>query len=86
MLLIFKIHLPRYISLIVGWLGLVILISTGLVMNVESSFLGFLALAPVCAAILILLAGENSLKFGVEKFLGSKLMIYLGGLSYGLYL
>src|SRR5690625_1986615 len=31
-------------------------------------------------------SGTESNSFGVEKFLGSRPMVYLGGLSYGLYL
>lgn len=86
MIFIFKVKLPSLVSTIVGWIGLIALISTGLIMDVESSFPSYVALWPVTAAILIMLAGQNPSKLGVEKFLGSKPMVYLGGLSYGLYL
>lgn len=86
MLVIFKIKIPQVISLIIGWIGLAGLISTGLILEVETSFPGYVALWPIVSAVLIMLAGQNPSNFGVEKFLGSKLMIKLGGLSYGLYL
>lgn len=86
LLIIYRIKLPKFLSTIMGWSGLVILLSTGLLLDVENSFPGYIALLPVMAAVFILVAGENTSKLGVEKFLGSKFMVWLGGLSYGLYL
>jgi len=86
MLFIFKVKIPKLISLIIGWIGLIGLISTGLVLEVEASFPGYVALWPVLSAILIMIAGQNPSDLGVEKLLGSKPMVKLGGLSYGLYL
>ncbi|MFC3420072.1 acyltransferase family protein [Salinicoccus hispanicus] len=86
MLFIFKIRLPGIISTMMGWIGLVGLISTGLLLDVEGSFPSYVALWPVMAAVFVMLAGQNPTRFGVEKFLGSRAMVKLGGLSYGLYL
>lgn len=86
LIIIYKIKLPGFISTVIGWIGLLILLGTGLMLDVEKSFPGYIALLPVIAAVFILVAGENSSKLGVEKFLGSKLMVWIGGLSYGLYL
>src|SRR5699024_755945 len=86
LIIIYKIKLPEFISTVMGWSGLLILLGTGLMLDVEKSFPGYIALLPVIAAVFILVAGENSSKLGVEKFLGSKLMVWFGGLSYGLYL
>lgn len=86
LLIIYRIKLPESLSTIMGWSGLVILLSTGLLLDVENSFPGYIALLPVMAAVFILVSGENTSKLGVERFLGSKLMVWLGGLSYGLYL
>ena len=85
-LFIFKVKLPSIISTLMGWLGLAALISTGLLLDVEGSFPSYVALWPVMAAVFVMLAGQNPTKLGVEKFLGSKPMVSLGGLSYGLYL
>ncbi|WP_020006130.1 acyltransferase family protein [Salinicoccus albus] len=86
MMYIYKIKLPAFISTFIGWAGMIALMSTGLIMDVGASFPSYIALWPVTAAIFVMLAGQNPAQFGVEKFLGSRPMIYLGGLSYGLYL
>jgi len=86
MLFIFKVKLPQSVSFITGWIGFAGLISTGIILDVETSFPGYVALWPVASAVLIMLAGQNPSNFGVEKMLGSKPMVKLGGLSYGLYL
>ena len=86
MLFIFKVQLPKILSFVMGWIGLIGLISTGLVLEVETSFPGYVALWPVLSAVMIMLAGQTPTNFGVEKLLGSKPMVKLGGLSYGLYL
>lgn len=86
MIFIFKAKLPSYISVILGWIGLIGLSITGFIMDVGASFPSYIALWPVTAAVLVMLAGQNPTAYGVEKFLGSRPMVYLGGLSYGLYL
>ncbi|MCD2136424.1 acyltransferase family protein [Salinicoccus halitifaciens] len=85
-LFITKIKLPYWMSGMVGWFGLAALVSCGVLLDVGGQFPGYVALWPVLAAILILAAGENPTRFGVEKFLGSGPMRKLGGYSYGLYL
>lgn len=86
MVFIFKIKLPMIISFFVGWLGLIILSTTGIIFDVGQSFPGYVALVPVLAAVLMLIAGQNPSTYGVEKALGSRPMVWLGGLSYGIYL
>lgn len=86
MLVIFKVKLPTVISTVLGWIGLAGLVSTGLVLEVETSFPGYVALWPITSAVFIMLAGQNPSVFGVEKLLGSRPMVKLGGLSYGFYL
>ncbi|WP_373446114.1 acyltransferase family protein [Salinicoccus bachuensis] len=85
-LFITRIKLPALMSGLAGWLGLIALVSCGLLLDVGGRFPGYVALWPVVAAILVLSAGENPTRFGVEKFLGSRPMRKLGGYSYGLYL
>ena len=85
-LFIARIKLARPLSFMLGWLGLAVLVGTALVLDVGSSFPGHLALLPVGAAVLILLAGQSPSRGGVEKFLGWTPMVLLGGYSYGLYL
>ncbi|MGO1489004.1 MAG: acyltransferase family protein [Arachnia sp.] len=85
-LVIFRITLPRFVSTTMGWIGLGVLMSTGLFFDVGGSFPGWAAMVPVGAAVFILLAGQNPTQLGVEKVLGSRAMVFMGGYSYGLYL
>src|SRR5699024_8462147 len=86
MIFIFKAKLPTILSTVLGWMGVIGLAITGFIMDVGASFPSYVALCPVTAAVLVMLGGQNPTSFGVEKFLGSRPMVYLGGLSYGLYL
>ncbi|WP_066190597.1 acyltransferase family protein [Gracilibacillus timonensis] len=81
-----KIKVNNFLSIIFGWLGLVGLILTGLIFDVSTSFPGYIALWPMLCAVMIIVSGTKNTKFGVKRFLGSPIMIKLGGLSFGLYL
>lgn len=85
-LMIQRIKLPSFLSAVAGWFGLIMLILCGILLEVSTMFPGYIALWPTLSAVLILLAGENGTKFGVEKFLGSRWMVKLGAYSYGFYL
>lgn len=71
---------------IIGWIGLIGLILTGIVFNVSTMFPGYVALWPMLCASFIVLSGNVETKYGVKKFLGSKIMVKLGGISFGIYL
>ncbi len=86
MIYIFNLNIHKYLSFILGWLGLGILLFTGILLDVQGTFPGFIALIPISAAVLILIAGQNPSKFGVEKLLSAAPLRFLGGLSYGIYL
>lgn len=80
------IKLNKYIAGIIGWLGLIGLIVTGMLFDVSQMFPGYIALWPMASAFLIILSGERETKFGVKRFLGHPLMVKLGGISFGIYL
>lgn len=68
------------------WVGLLMVLMTGVLIPVADAFPGYAALMPVAGAgVLIGLAraGGPSL---VERFLASRAMVWLGDRSYGLYL
>lgn len=69
-----------------GWVGLAAVLGTGLVLKVSTVFPGYAALLPTGAALLILLAADSQRRGGVSTLLGSKPLVWLGGLSYGIYL
>lgn len=85
-LFITRIALPSYARLLAGWVGLVAILSCGLLLQVSRVFPGYAALWPVLGGALVVAAGTSGSRFGVDRFLGSAPMIYLGGISYCIYL
>ncbi|MBG9209629.1 acyltransferase family protein [Mammaliicoccus sciuri] len=81
-----KIKINHIVASLIGWLGLIGLILTGIIFNVSTMFPGFIALWPMLCAVFILVSGNYETKYGVKKFLGSSIMVKVGGLSFGLYL
>lgn len=76
----------KYISMIIGWLGLAIICFTGIILPVSNVFPGYAALLPTTGVILVIISAENSSIFGVDRFLGTKPFQYFGSISYGFYL
>lgn len=81
-----SIKINKFMSTIIGWLGLVGLILTGIIFEVSEMFPGYIAMWPMICAFLILLSGTKESKYGVKRLLGSKWMVKLGGISFGIYL
>ncbi|AXH98841.1 acyltransferase [Sporosarcina sp. PTS2304] len=71
---------------VVGWIGLLIICLTGVLLPVSTVFPGYLAFVPISGVLLILTATEIPTSFGVDRLLHMKPLIYLGGLTYGIYL
>jgi peptidoglycan/LPS O-acetylase OafA/YrhL len=69
-----------------GWVGLGVLLTTGLVLQVSTVFPGYAALLPTGAALLILLSARNGISGGADSLLSTKTLVWLGGISYGVYL
>ena len=70
---------------IAGWLGLLLIVGTGLVVPVSSAFPGFAALLPVIGAVLILLSGTPS-RGSAASLLSRQPLVWLGGRAYAIYL
>ena len=85
-LLIPYLKFKKSISFVIGWVGLVVICFTGILLPVSNVFPGYAALLPTTGVMLVILAAENGSRFGVEKLLGSKPFLYLGNISYGFYL
>lgn len=77
-------RIPRIISVPLGWLGLGAIISCGMLLQVEYQFPGYLALWPVLAAGVIILAPAS--RWGVNRILAHPSLGWLGDISYALYL
>ncbi|WP_433407545.1 acyltransferase family protein [Saccharomonospora azurea] len=81
-----RIVLPRWLALVAGWVGVIGLASCGVVLQVGTMFPGYAALWPMVSAALVLLAGATESRIGADRFLSSRPLIYLGNISYSLYL
>jgi peptidoglycan/LPS O-acetylase OafA/YrhL len=78
--------LPRAVKLVLGWIGLLGILSCGLILQVSTVFPGYAALWPTSSALLILAAGGTRSRFGADSFLSLKPLVWLGNISYGIYL
>ncbi|WP_354240952.1 acyltransferase family protein [Arthrobacter sp. UYEF20] len=76
----------RILRVALGWTGLAAMLSCGLLLTVDRSFPGFMALWPTLAAAAIIVAGQRGSRFGVDRFLTWKPLVALGDNSYALYL
>ena len=81
------ISLPTLWRAILSWVGLAGIISCGLVLQVSDKFPGYAALWPTLSALCILLAGGAvHARFSAARLLGTKPFVWLGDISYGIYL
>nr|WP_142045143.1 acyltransferase family protein [Arthrobacter sp. SLBN-100] len=76
----------RGLRVVLGWAGLAAMVSCGLLLTVDRSFPGYVALWPTLAGAAIITAGQTGSRFGVDRFLSSKPLVALGDNSYALYL
>ncbi|UPO75598.1 acyltransferase family protein [Arthrobacter sp. Helios] len=78
--------LPRPLRIAAGWVGLAAMLSGGFILDVQGQFPGYVALWPLVAAALVIVAGQTGSVFGADRFLSWKPLIRLGDMSYALYL
>ncbi|AST94434.1 acyltransferase [Sutcliffiella cohnii] len=78
--------LRKTLSFVLGWVGLVAIISCGIVIQVSTVFPGYAALWPTLGGVFIILAGVSGGKYGVHRILTSKPLLKFGSISYAFYL
>lgn len=76
----------RTTRIVLGWLGVVAMLSCGLILQVGQQFPGYVALWPTLAAACIIVAGFTDSRIGADRFLSWKPLVKLGDSSYALYL
>ena len=81
-----RLQLKPAVRWVLGWLGLAAIVACGFVLQVSTVFPGYAALWPVLAAICVLAAGSSGPRFSAGSLLSSKALVWLGGISYGIYL
>jgi len=81
-----SIKLNRKFAILIGWLGLICLILTGIIFNVSEMFPGYIALWPMICALCIILSSEYESKYSIRLLLGAPILVKLGNISFGIYL
>ena len=70
----------------IAWSGLALIIGTGLLLTKHDPFPGYNALWPTLGTALVIYAGLSQPGTSAARLLGLPVMVFLGGLSYSLYL
>jgi peptidoglycan/LPS O-acetylase OafA/YrhL len=79
-------RLPQKMRIVLGWLGIIAMLTCGILLNVQAAFPGVAALWPTLSAACVIAAGQTGSTLGVDRILSSKLLVKLGDNSYALYL
>ncbi|MGW3543015.1 acyltransferase family protein [Nocardia niigatensis] len=79
-------RLPKSVAVLVGWIGLVVIVTACTQLNGKTPYPGAAALLPVLGAALVIVSGCAAPRFGVGRVLAPARVRAIGGLSYTLYL
>ncbi|MFF0905635.1 UNVERIFIED_CONTAM: acyltransferase family protein [Kocuria sp. CPCC 205316] len=77
---------PRTARVVLGWLGLLSMVSVGVLVDVQGAFPGWIALWPLLSAAAIIVSGQSGSRFGLDRILASAPLVRLGDSAYALYL
>ncbi len=80
------VRLPRFLRILAGWVGVIAMLGGGFLLDVEGQFPGYVALWPLVAAALVIIAGRTGSRLAADRFLSSGPLVRMGDLSYALYL
>jgi peptidoglycan/LPS O-acetylase OafA/YrhL len=85
-LVIDRVDVARPLRAVAGWLGVVGLVTCGVALQVDGVFPGWAALWPVSCAVLVLLAGRDTGRWGAGRILAGPLARRVGDHGFALYL
>lgn len=71
---------------LLGWVGLGMVVLTGALFPVGELFPGYAALWPVVGALFVVIGGQAQSRWSLRRVLGSRPLVRLGGLAFGIYL
>jgi peptidoglycan/LPS O-acetylase OafA/YrhL len=71
---------------LLGWAGLGLVIASAFVLSGTNAFPGYLALLPAGGAAALILGGSAAGRFGPHRLTSTRPMVFVGGISYSLYL
>ncbi len=80
------VRLPTWFAVPASWVGLALVVGSGLVFNDSTPFPGKAALAPVIGAMLLIAAGAGNHRFAADRMLALRPLQGLGKVSYSWYL
>ena len=79
-------RLPRAFAIVLGVLGALGLAYSGFVIDAQDPWPGSLAMVPVLATAAVIIAGVSAADTGVNRLLAWRPFVWVGGISYSLYL
>jgi len=79
-------RLPRRTAAVIAWLGLAAVVASALVYSKHTSWPGAAALLPTLATAAVISGGPAAGRAGPIRLLGTRPMVWVGALSYSLYL
>jgi peptidoglycan/LPS O-acetylase OafA/YrhL len=71
---------------LLGWAGLGLVVASAFVLSGTDAFPGVLALLPAGGAAALILGGAVAGRFGPARFTSARPLVFIGGISYSLYL
>ncbi len=80
------IRIPKTWAIVLGWLGVTAVLASGVIFNELSAWPGYLAILPTLGTAAIVVAGFSAGQSGASRLLSFLPMVWLGGLSYSVYL
>ena len=79
-------RVPRVAAIVLGWAGFVAVVGSGFLLTTEVAWPGYAALVPTLGTAAMIVAGYTSGRAGVAGLLSWRPAVWVGGISYSLYL
>ncbi|MDU4033817.1 acyltransferase family protein [Acinetobacter sp.] len=80
------ISLSPTVSRVLMWVGFLLILAVGVFVPDSATYPGYIAALPVAAAAIMIIAGISDKAGYVYQMLSSKALVYIGGISFSLYL
>src|SRR5690625_3086818 len=79
-------RMPDAWGALASWVGLAMIVLTGVILPVSDAFPGVVAAWPLAGAVLVLLGSGAQSALGADRLLTIRPLVKVGGIAYGLYL
>lgn len=80
------ISMSSTVSRFLMWVGFLLILAVGVLVPDSATYPGYIAVLPVAAAGIMIIAGISDKAGYVYQMLSSKALVYIGGISFSLYL